>query len=390
MQFADDLSPVDSPTVRAQRLCDLAAALRGVGRWEEARHKLADAFHIAELDGASDLAAQAAVAYAQPTEWLAGEPMAAALLQRAEAMCPSVESLIRVRATRALVDMRIPVSTCGDQQLGWVTRPGVAQPLADAALQQSGAANASPLARLTALLAWHATHHGPAHQERRSAVSAEALNLAQHLRRPDDQATATLMAMVDAIECADRTRLDQLHGMLRWLTERAGSPHLEWQAHCAAAAYAYLHHDPHTAARQLYAAAIVGRQHRLPVWLTADLLLAAQQHDHSRPGNRLQGWTHQLPQGQWDSALMLALDASRLAQEGLTDVASEQLRLAVARLDPECSLLLSATRAAHAALAAGERDMQHHLIGVLEPWAQHVAVHDHGWWCDGPVAWWLA
>lgn len=386
LQFADDLSPVDSPTVRARRLCDLATALHGVGRWEEARRRLVDAFHIAELDGESDLAAQAAVAYAHPAEWLAGDSTATALLQRAEAICTSPDSLVRIRATRALVEARIPVSTSGDQQLGWVSRPGVAQPLAATALQQSTAAETSPLARLTALLAWHATHRSPANHESRARASAEALDLAQHLRRPGDQATATLMAMVDAIECADRTRLDELHGVLRWLREHAGSPRLEWQAHCAAAAYAYLHGDRDTATQHRDASAVVGRRHQLPGWLAADLLLSGQQHDDSRSRNGPVAGEHQHQYDPWDSSLVLVLDAGRLAQAGLTDVATKRLRQAVARLDPECSFLLSATRAAEVALATGDRSVQEQLIDVLAPWAQYVAVHDHGWWCDGPVA----
>ncbi|MFM8304889.1 MAG: LuxR C-terminal-related transcriptional regulator, partial [Actinomycetota bacterium] len=37
-----------------------------------------------------------------------------------------------------------------------------------------------------------------------------------------------------------------------------------------------------------------------------------------------------------------------------------------------------------------DADLAAAVIPVLEPWRDHVALDGNGWWCDGPVALWLA
>lgn len=65
-------------------------------------------------------------------------------------------------------------------------------------------------------------------------------------------------------------------------------------------------------------------------------------------------------------------------------------RAALRHLDSESSYLLTATRIAAVADAAGDDALARDCIGILTPWAEHVAVDANGWWCDGPVALWLA
>jgi ATP/maltotriose-dependent transcriptional regulator MalT len=60
------------------------------------------------------------------------------------------------------------------------------------------------------------------------------------------------------------------------------------------------------------------------------------------------------------------------------------------RLDYESSYLLVSTRVAAVALATGDKGLIIDSLEVLTPWRDRVAVDANGWWCDGPVAAWLA
>jgi DNA-binding CsgD family transcriptional regulator len=71
---------------------------------------------------------------------------------------------------------------------------------------------------------------------------------------------------------------------------------------------------------------------------------------------------------------------------GDADAAERNLRRALRGLDEESSYLLVATRSAQIAVMLGLSDVANHLITVLTPWADHVAVDSNAWWCDGPVA----
>jgi hypothetical protein len=127
LSVSDEFGHADPMTVRAERLCLLATALDGLGRVADARNTATRAFDLAELAGDRHLATEAAIAYSLPADWYAGDVRATALLQRAEALGLDADDAIAVTATRAIVEMRIPVpSTESNLQLAWVTRASVA------------------------------------------------------------------------------------------------------------------------------------------------------------------------------------------------------------------------------------------------------------------------
>jgi ATP/maltotriose-dependent transcriptional regulator MalT len=78
------------------------------------------------------------------------------------------------------------------------------------------------------------------------------------------------------------------------------------------------------------------------------------------------------------------------ARTGDHGTAVQYARRALRQVDHESSYLLVCTRSAAAAVAAGDHDLARDLIGLLNPWTDHISVDGNGWWCDGPVALWLA
>jgi hypothetical protein len=70
-----------------------------------------------------------------------------------------------------MVEMRVPVADAEDQQYAWITRPEIAQPLTDAAMDAIGSDYAE--ARAFALLASQSTHCPPRHLARRREVTDE-------------------------------------------------------------------------------------------------------------------------------------------------------------------------------------------------------------------------
>lgn len=388
LEFAHDFGTSDSSTVRAQRLCRLAAALDGLGLVSHARQRLGMAFEIAEFDGDADLAVTAAVNYALPVDWYAGDRRATAQLQRAESLATSQEHLVMLYAARAMAEMRIPVPTGHEQQVAWVTRPSVAQPLADAAMDRSH--ECSDQARLLAVMAWRTTHRDPAHLERRRRLSAEAFDLAQRLRQPGRQVDAAVMLAVDALESADRPGFDRALTVLRWIAEADGNPRLAWHAHAVAAGAAHFDGDLEAAARHRHAARELGMSIEAPGWLGAELLLLGQellaQADHDdiirhlpdASGTELLNPLGKLIVGMGHAVVGHVAEAEHL------------LRRAMRQFDPEASWLLCLTRAVDLVTILEVPDLADQLWSTLEPWHQHVAVDSQAWFCDGPVSGWLA
>jgi DNA-binding CsgD family transcriptional regulator len=388
LELADEVGRGDPRLVRARRLCDLAVALDGLGEVTAARSRLADAFEIAELAGDADLAALAAVRYSLPVDWYAGDRRAGALLQRAESLPLRGDQQVMVDAARAMVEMRIPLPTGHDYQLAWVTRPSVAQPLADDALAASD--DAGPMARLLALLAWRTTHRAPVHLTRRRRLSAEALDIAQRLREPGRQVDAAVMVAVDALESGDRPGFDQALSVLRWIAEVDGNPRLGWHALTVAAGAAHLDGDLDAAARYRDAARDLGQAINTPGWFGAELLLLGQELLTRADPDEIRPFLPDDQPVEYLSPLGKLLFAQGHALLGDTDTAERLLRRALRQFDHEASILLCATRAAELATRLRLGDVVDELWALLEPWSQHVAVDSQAWWCDGPVSFYLA
>ena len=383
-ELADELGSLDSAINRARRLLGLSVALSGLGLVQEARNILGHAFDLAETARDAALATEIAAAYAQPADWYAGDLRASALLQRAEAMEPGPEGLVALAAARSMVEMRIPVAPANHQQLGWITRASVAQPLSDKALTAS--IDCSSETRLLALLAWRSTHRSPHFLARRREVSREAMDLAQRLRRPSQQGDAAVMLAVDALESADRPQFDEALGVLRWIAERDGNPRLSWYAHAVAAGAANIDGNIDEARAYRTRAREIGVSINFPGWLGADLLLLAREildrADHDEIA------AHILPDSAAEMASPLAkfVVAQGEAIIGRSDDAERRLRRGILRLDEEASYLLGLTRAAVVAVELGLPDVISMLTEKLRPWHEHIAVDANAWWCDGPVS----
>ncbi|MEN9504785.1 MAG: hypothetical protein RI958_711, partial [Actinomycetota bacterium] len=213
LRVADESDISSDFRVQAERLCDLAVALDGLGDINGARAVLARAVTLGEMAGDAGVVARAACLYAFPADWYLGDPRAAGLLQRAEAMPLDEADRVRVLAARAFVENRIPVTVIDGQQTSWVTRPSAARPYADEALASSLDSDLD--VRALALLAWRTTHRAPRFLEQRRVVSAEALDVTQRLRYPSFQVEAAVMLAADAIESGDRALYDQALSVAR-------------------------------------------------------------------------------------------------------------------------------------------------------------------------------
>lgn len=259
---------------RGRRLCDLAEANAGVGNDAERRRLLVQAAQLGEMTGDSSLVATAAVAYSTPSDWRDGDPQAAGLLHRAESMDLTADDRVAVQAARASIEMRIPLLDEQTHQVSWLTRPDVAQPLADEALAASS--TCSPEVRLLALLSWRSTHRAPQFLTQRREVSTEALGLAQRLRQPRRQIEAAAWLAVDALESGDRPRFDESLAVARWVAARDGSPAIEWHALTMACGAAHIDGDLEKAVELAARARQVGERYDVPGWFGFDLVMATQ------------------------------------------------------------------------------------------------------------------
>lgn len=388
LQLAADLDTSKDLSGQGHRLCDLALAVDGLGDVSLGRQHLARAVSLGELAGDSGLMARAAVQYALPTDWYAGDPRAARLLQRATEMDQDPDNRVSLQAARALIEMRIPLTMDDGHQLAWITRPAVAQGLADEALDASQ--TCSTEVRTLALLAWRATHRSPAHLAKRRSVSIEALDLSQRLRHASHQVEAAVQLNVDAIESGDRPLADQAMAVARWVAERDGNPRLKWRAYCLAAGAAYLDGDLATAHSFRQMAGSVGRDAKLPGWFGADLLFIAQEVIAADKLDEIQNYLFDDSFPGMANPIGRSCVAYMFARTGDTQTAERHIRRAMRQLDEESSYLLLATRITAVALLTKTSDILEELVPVLTPWTDHIAVDSNSWWCDGPVSIWLA
>lgn len=386
--LANDLDMSNNLSEQGRRLCDLATACDGLGDVTTARLFLARAASLGDLAADPSLVACAAVQYALPVDWYAGDMRSSRLLQRAEEMNLDDDDRVAVRAARALVEMRVPLSVEDGHQLAWITRPNVAQSIADEALASSQ--SCPDEVRALALVAWRSTHRAPAHLARRREISNEALNLTQRMRNPSHQVEAAVCLAVDSLESGDRPQFDHALAVARWVAARDGNPRLQWRAYCLAAGAAILDQDLDEIERFRHLARETGKSINSPGWFGADLVFAGQMAFDSGDPQLIRSFKFPddhpglaNPIGRASSALAHAID-------GDFKVAESLLRRALRQLDPEASYLLLGTRVARVAALLPAEDLIHQTISILEPWSDHVAVDSNAWCIDGPVSRWVA
>jgi hypothetical protein len=311
--------------------------------------------------------------YAFPADWYLGDPRAAGLLQRAEAMPLDEADRVRVLAARAFVENRIPVTVIDGQQTSWVTRPSAARPYADEALASSLDSDLD--VRALALLAWRTTHRAPRFLEQRRVVSAEALDVTQRLRYPSFQVEAAVMLAADAIESGDRALYDQALSVARWVAERDGNPRLRWRAYTLAAGGAYLDGEIDQGRRFRMLAREVGESIGAPGWLGAEMLFMGYEAvTGDDPVSMREFLFDDEDSPAFSNPLGRACVAYMFARNGSNDVAERHARRALRQLDEEASYLVLATRLAHVASVIEVEDLAVQLIEILTPWADRCAV----------------
>jgi DNA-binding CsgD family transcriptional regulator len=328
--------------------------------------------------------ARAAIRYADPLDWNDGDTRAAGLLHQAEQLDLDEETRTAILAARSRIEMRIPMASEDTQQIAWITRPSVAQPLADEALAKSE--SMSGPVRLLALASWRTTHRAPEFLDHRREVTAEALNLAQRLRRPADQVGMAVYQAVDAIESGDRPLFDEALAVARWVSERDGNPRLRWRAHTLAAGAALIDGDVDAAAALVGRATEIAQPHDVQGWFACEMLFAGQAVlDRDDPDEiALVLPVEDVPA--MASPLGLAAYAYAAARIGNVAAAEARAREALALAEVESSYLLLMSRLAAAVVLLDAPDLSAEMVDRLTPWAGSVAVDTNVWWCDGPVS----
>lgn len=382
LRIAIELTGTEPDVERARLLLDLARATRSLGRIGEARDLLSEVVAIAELAGDVDLVVDAAVGSAFPPDWRAGDRRTAALLDLADRLDDGGRS-VAIMAARAMVEMRIPVSSDPDQQIAWVTRASVAQPLARTALELSDGHRDRD--RLVALAGWRSTHRSPEFLSRRIDVSREAVDLSQLLLDHDRLADSAAALAVDCLEAGDRAGHERSVATLRWAAETDGNPRLLWWAATVAAGSALIDGDVETALRHRSAAFEIGSAHELPGWIAAEILLAAEMVVDTDDHDELATFLLPTDDPVLDSPIARSTVAMMAARLGDVDRARAEARTVRRRLDEESSYLLCLTLLARCAALSDDVELARELTPLLQPWRGHVAVDASGWWCHGPV-----
>ena len=390
LQMAVDLDGTRDDVGFAGRLCDLADARQALGEVDRARDLYAWAFAIGERAEDAPLMVRAAVAHALPVEWFHGDDRSASLLARVSDGALSSEQQMAVQAARAMVEMRVPLLTGGDQQVAWITRPTVARAFADDALAHVDAGVGDAWTQGFVLTAWRACHRSPALLDRRRELSERALDLAQTARRPALLVEAANWSAVDALESGDRPRYEEAVSIARWVAERDGAPWLRWQALLMAAGAAMLDADIDRAEQYRLEAADLALAMQSPRWLSADRTIFVQavleRDDPAEMRPHLIDDDSDLLAHPMAAAWMASLRV-RLGHEAS---AERLVRQALDRLDEEASYLHVATRCAAVACQLGADELIRTCLEILRPWNAHVSVESLAWSCDGPVALWSA
>jgi len=385
---ADGLDPNRTSPQRTRRLVQWARAANHNGATDEAASLRLRAFDLAEANGDGRLMTDIVIDHCTPPDWRSGSDVANRLLTRADKVATDPGDRARLVAMRAMQAMRIPIDASTINQTGWITQPGVSQPMAEKALRM--AADTDDEAELVALLAWRHTHRAPAHLARRIETSQEAIELAQGIPAPEHLAQICLWAAADAIESANGTDYERVLTLARWAAERAGSPRSLWLALTLATGRAFMQ-ERLAEARSIKDEALrVGQACGEAGTLAAELFFLGQLAIEQRDPTGLASLTVPADHELLSAPTIRVAHSMVLALQGRPDDAAHDVEIALRHLDDESSLLWMLGMAARTACELGDPVLAGRLVDLLGPWSHHVAVDANAWWCLGPVSLLLA
>jgi len=177
---------------------------------------------------------------------------------------------------------------------------------------------------------------------------------------------------------------------VRWAADNDGNPRLRWRAALLQAGREHRRGDLAAARALRETATGIGVAIGHPGWFAAEMLLMGEELIAADDPAAMTPYLFDDSFVGYESPLGRACIAYLFARTGDPANAVRHAAIALDHLEDEASYLFLATRCAHVALQAADAGLRRRVITVLEPWSDRIAVDAHGWWCDGPVAGWLA
>lgn len=382
--IASEYAASDEPgSVRAQRMLDMATAHQRMGTMNEAYDLFRNAAKVAGQAGNAQLQAQAAIGFALPTDWRAGNLEALELVAKAEDASISPAASIQLSALQAVLEMRIPQRSELGSQWSWVLRPQIAQPRASEALQRAEQLG-DPLTLLIANSAWRSTHRAPQYLEQRIARSRRALDLAVKLKQNDFLAEAAVRVTVDSIESGNPLLADEAVAMIRWAADRTQDRRVAWRALALESFLASLHGDWETHDRYREQALATGQIAQvpgaLPVYLGqgAYRCLALKDLQMIRDSRQVMSLVGHHPLG-------AAAISYGFAILGDDESAKQHLENSLRLQDDEASLLQALAWCAQSATLLADDALSTQVLERIQPWRQRTAIDADATGSSGPL-----
>lgn len=344
---------------------------------------------LAEHQGNFDVLVDAILGLTFPPDWRIGNAEALARIVRTRTALDLIEptdspTKVILDSLRAMLEMRIPQQAPDGRQWAWVTRPGAAQPLSAETVGRARELD-NPLALLTALISWRWTHRGPTFLATRSELSAEALDLALVLDRPDFLIEACVRHVVDALEQGDRQAAEKSIAVAQWIADQTQDPRIQWRAAILSAAPVGLDGNWQQYAELRKQAMDFGLKASLPGTVVMDAVFQSQYLIHTLDSS---GWDwsnpsftelaklHPLSSATW---------AFGLAYIDQNDLALEWIKNTLSILDEESSLIASLTLLGFAAVKLRDVPIASEILRLLGPWSGRVALDADAGIIVGPV-----
>lgn len=371
---------------RTDRLMRRAESNVRIARMDVAYDLYRQAADNAVTSGDADTLARAAIGFAFPPDWRAGNADALGLLMVAEeALAAKVvagplaveeakvsPAAIQLKALRAMLEMRIPQPSDDGEQWAWVVRAEVAQPRADQALALARSAH-DKRTSLIALLAWRWTHRGPKFLSARTAVSREALDLALELNAPLETVEACVRLLVDHLEAGDRQAADDVFAVAEWLNKRVRDSRVEWRTYGLRAGLAGIDGDWEEFERCRQNALDAGNAAGIPGAFVMDHALRTQRSILVRDVDYMLANEEMVDLVPMHPLTNAAVSCAQ-ADLGRIDDALDRIERTFPLLDEESSLLQSLAYLGKATLMTGDKGHAQRLLPMLTPWVGRVAV----------------
>lgn len=344
---------------------------------------------LAEHRGDLDALVEAILGLTFPPDWRIGNAEALARIVQTRTVLDSVEAAdsptkVILDSMRAMLEMRIPQQASDGRQWAWVTRPDAAQPLSAETVNRARDLDNS-LALLTALTSWRWTHRGPTFLATRSELSAEALDLALVLDRPDFLIEACVRNVVDALEQGDRQVAEKSIAVAQWVADQTQDPRIQWRAAILSAAPVGLDGNWEQYAELRKQAMDFGFKANLPGTVAMDAVFQVQylihtldfsEWDWSNPLFTKLAKMHPLSSATW---------AFGLAYIDQNELASEWIKNTLSILDEESSLIASLTLLGFAAVKLRDIPTASEILRLLGPWSGRIALDADAGIIVGPV-----